>query len=133
MSTFPTIEDILKWPAPNYVDPVTRRPLVLAVEIPLTVLTILFTAGRFYSRTVLVKALGWDDWFMLAATVRKTRFAYREYQRLTMPVVDSINSYKYHDMHIDTSRISDWISSLRSTTRDLVQPLQVSSSKWLFL
>jgi hypothetical protein len=70
MSTFPTLADIVKWPAPNYVDPVTRRPLVLGVEIPLTILTILFTAGRFYSRTVMVKALGWDDWFMLAATVR---------------------------------------------------------------
>jgi hypothetical protein len=70
MSTFPTLQDIAKWPAPNYVDPVTRRPLVLGVEIPLTILTILFTAARFYSRTVIVKALGWDDWFMLAATVR---------------------------------------------------------------
>jgi hypothetical protein len=70
MSTFPTLEDIAKWPLPNYIDPETRRPLVLGVEIPLTILTILFTAGRFYSRTVIVKALGWDDWFMLAATVR---------------------------------------------------------------
>jgi hypothetical protein len=70
MSTFPTLADIAKWPLPNYVDPQTRRPLVLGVEIPLTILTILFTAGRFYSRTVIVKALGWDDWFMLAATVR---------------------------------------------------------------
>jgi hypothetical protein len=80
MSTFPTLEDISKWPSPNYVDPVTRRPLVLAVEIPLTVLTILFTAGRFYSRTVLVKALGWDDWFMLAATVRRTSLVHKEHQ-----------------------------------------------------
>jgi hypothetical protein len=74
MATFPTSADIIKWPAPNYVDPITRRPLVLAVEIPLTFLTIVFTAGRFYSRTVIVKALGWDDWFMLAATVRITIF-----------------------------------------------------------
>jgi hypothetical protein len=72
MSTFPTLADIAKWPAPNYVDPVTRRSLVLGVEIPLTILTIMFTACRFYSRTVVVKALGWDDWFMLAATVRRT-------------------------------------------------------------
>jgi hypothetical protein len=70
MSTFPTNADIAKWPAPNYVDPITRRPLVLGVEIPLTILTILFVAARFYSRTIIVKALGWDDWFMLAAAVR---------------------------------------------------------------
>jgi hypothetical protein len=70
MATLPTAADVLTWPASNYVDPITRRPLVLGVEIPLTILTILFTAGRFYSRIVIVKALGWDDWFMLAATVR---------------------------------------------------------------
>ncbi|KAH3938600.1 hypothetical protein HBI56_177080 [Parastagonospora nodorum] len=72
MSTLPTIEDIIKWPAPNYVNPETRRPLVFGVEIPLTILTIVFTAGRFYSRTIIVKALGWDDWFMLAATIIST-------------------------------------------------------------
>jgi hypothetical protein len=70
MATFPTPEDISKWPTPNYVNPETRRPLVLGVEIPLMILTTVFTAGRFYSRTVIVKALGWDDWLMLAATVR---------------------------------------------------------------
>ncbi|EAT84731.1 hypothetical protein SNOG_08455 [Parastagonospora nodorum SN15] len=72
MSTLPTIEDIIKWPAPNYVNPETRRPLVFGVEIPLTILTIVFTAGRFYSRTIIVRALGWDDWFMLAATIIST-------------------------------------------------------------
>jgi hypothetical protein len=70
MATLPTPADILTWPAANYIDPDTRRSLVLGVEIPLTILTALFTAGRFYSRTIIVKALGWDDWFMLAATVR---------------------------------------------------------------
>jgi hypothetical protein len=70
MATLPTPADILTWPAANYINPETRRPLTLGIEIPLTILTVLFTAGRFYSRTVIVKALGWDDWFMLAATVR---------------------------------------------------------------
>jgi hypothetical protein len=70
MATLPTPEDISKWP--NYVDPITRRSLVLGVEIPLINLIIIFTAGRFYSRTIIVKALGWDDWFMLAASVRNS-------------------------------------------------------------
>lgn len=69
MSTFPTFEDILKWPPANYDNPETRRPLVFGVEIPLTILTIVFVAARFYSRTVIVKAIGWDDWFMLIALV----------------------------------------------------------------
>ena len=72
MASLPTPAEILAWPKANYTHPETRRPLVLGVEIPLTILTILFTAGRFYSRTVIVKALGWDDWFMLVATVIST-------------------------------------------------------------
>jgi hypothetical protein len=60
---------MLAWPLPNYVDPETRTSLVLGVEIPLTIVTIIFVACRFYSRTVIVRALGWDDWLMLAAVV----------------------------------------------------------------
>ncbi|KAF2472809.1 uncharacterized protein BDR25DRAFT_200116, partial [Lindgomyces ingoldianus] len=70
MSTMvPTPADIAGWPAPNYVNPETRRPLVLSVEIPLCILVIMFTFVRFYSRTVIIQALGVDDWFMLAATI----------------------------------------------------------------
>jgi hypothetical protein len=58
MSKVPTLEQMALWPAPNYVDPQTRRPLVLGVEIPLVILVISFVAMRFYSRTVLVRALG---------------------------------------------------------------------------
>ncbi|ORY08050.1 hypothetical protein BCR34DRAFT_488998 [Clohesyomyces aquaticus] len=72
MATLPTSEDIMKWPLPNYVNPQTRRPLVQGVEIPVTVLPILFVACRFYSRTVIVRALGWDDWLMLIATIIST-------------------------------------------------------------
>jgi hypothetical protein len=58
MATLPTPEQIALWPVPNYVDPETRRPLILGVEIPLVILVIIFTGMRFYSRTVLVRALG---------------------------------------------------------------------------
>jgi hypothetical protein len=54
----PTFDDILSWPPPNYVDPETRKPLVLAVEIPLMVLVITFISARIYTRTFLVRALG---------------------------------------------------------------------------
>ena len=69
MSTLQTFEDILKLTPANYDNPETRIPLVFGVEIPLTILTIVFVAARFYSRTVIVKAIGWDDWFMLIALV----------------------------------------------------------------
>jgi hypothetical protein len=117
MGSLPTPADVAKWPAPNYIDPVTRRPLVLGVEIPLTVLTILFTAGRFYSRTAIVKALGWDDWFMLAATVRILSLqAHISFQELTKHVADSFNSNEYNDLYINASSVSDWVPSLRPTT-----------------
>ncbi|KAF2004749.1 hypothetical protein P154DRAFT_571952 [Amniculicola lignicola CBS 123094] len=65
----PTAEDAASWPAPNYVNPETRRPLVLGIQIPLMILVLSFTTMRFYSRTILIKALGADDWFMLVAAV----------------------------------------------------------------
>ncbi|OAL02110.1 hypothetical protein IQ06DRAFT_346705 [Phaeosphaeriaceae sp. SRC1lsM3a] len=68
-SRFPTTEEFLSFPAPNYVDPVTRRPLALAVVIPMTVLVTFFISCRFYSRTVIIYTLGWDDWTMFAAAL----------------------------------------------------------------
>jgi hypothetical protein len=68
-SRFPTTEEFLSFPKPNYVDPVTRRPLAMAVVIPMTVLVIFFISCRFYSRTVLIRTLGWDDWTMFVAAV----------------------------------------------------------------
>jgi hypothetical protein len=47
----------------------SRVPLIFAVEIPVIVLTVLVVALRFYARTCVKKALGWDDWVMGLATV----------------------------------------------------------------
>jgi hypothetical protein len=58
MSMVPTVEEILAWPAPNYVDPETKQSLVLGVQIPLMVLVVVFVSMRFYSRIFLVRALG---------------------------------------------------------------------------
>ncbi|KAH3977062.1 hypothetical protein HBH51_078270 [Parastagonospora nodorum] len=68
-SRFPTTAEFLSFPEPNYVDPITRRPLALAVVIPMTVLVTAFISCRFYCRTVLIRTLGWDDWTMLAAAI----------------------------------------------------------------
>jgi hypothetical protein len=68
-SRFPTVEEFLSFPEPNYVDPITRRPLALAIVIPMTVLVTFFISCRFYCRTVLIYTLGWDDWVMLVAAV----------------------------------------------------------------
>ncbi len=69
-SRFPTAEERLSFPTPNYVDPVTRRPLAVGIIAPITVLVVVFISCRFYSRTILTKTLGWDDGIMLLAAVR---------------------------------------------------------------
>jgi hypothetical protein len=68
-SRFPTAAELLSFPAPNYVDPTTRRPLAIGIITPMTVLVVAFISCRFYSRTVLTKTLGWDDGVMLLAAV----------------------------------------------------------------
>ncbi|KAF2502901.1 hypothetical protein BU16DRAFT_447843 [Lophium mytilinum] len=59
-----TPTEVLSWPKPNFVDPESRRGIILATEIPLTVVMTVFMAARMYSRWRL-KALGVDDWTML--------------------------------------------------------------------
>ena len=63
--------DLNERPLPQYDNPsVTLTPAIWGVEITMIILMTAFMAGRFYSRTVLVKgALGWDDWIMFAAYV----------------------------------------------------------------
>ncbi|KZM24329.1 hypothetical protein ST47_g4538 [Ascochyta rabiei] len=68
-SRFPTAEELLSFPKPNYVDPTTRRPLAIGIITPMTVLVVVFMSCRLYSRTVLTKTLGWDDGIMLLAAV----------------------------------------------------------------
>ncbi|KIW08005.1 uncharacterized protein PV09_00951 [Verruconis gallopava] len=62
---------IATWPTPNYDDPAhTLKPAIWGIELSLGILMTIFIAGRFYSRTVLVKgALGADDWFILFAYI----------------------------------------------------------------
>lgn len=57
----PSPEEMAAWPPPNYVDPVTRRPLVLGVEIPLLLLVVLFNYMRFHSEFFISYAhLTWE-------------------------------------------------------------------------
>ncbi|KAF2639432.1 hypothetical protein P280DRAFT_402478 [Massarina eburnea CBS 473.64] len=69
MLTWPSPAEMAEWPTPNYVNPVTRRPMVMGVEITFIILVILFTSCRFYSRIFIVKGLGLDDLMMLIASI----------------------------------------------------------------
>lgn len=55
------------WPPANYVDPESRKTLLLGVEATITTLALIFVAARFYARTCVKQLLGRDDWCMLAA------------------------------------------------------------------
>ncbi|KAL5381811.1 hypothetical protein DPSP01_006994 [Paraphaeosphaeria sporulosa] len=68
-SRFPTPAELASFPKPNYVNPITRQPLIIGVTTAMSVMVIALLACRIYSRTVLVYAVGWDDWIMLSAGV----------------------------------------------------------------
>ncbi|KAH8691763.1 hypothetical protein GQ44DRAFT_719929 [Phaeosphaeriaceae sp. PMI808] len=61
--------EFASWPTPNYVNPETRRPLALAVVIPMTALVVTFMSCRLYSRTVIIYTLGWGDSVMFLASL----------------------------------------------------------------
>lgn len=54
---------------PNFVDPESRKTLILAIEVTVTSIAVVFVAARFYARTIVKNVLGKDDWCMLAAMV----------------------------------------------------------------
>jgi hypothetical protein len=61
---------LASWPAPNYINPETRGPSVVifnAVLISIVTLTVLL---RLYVRASMLRWLGLDDVFIIAALVR---------------------------------------------------------------
>lgn len=52
----------------------THGPLVTGIAIGFVCATAVFIAGRFYTRLVLLRSIGKDDWCMLVATVRSLIF-----------------------------------------------------------
>jgi len=48
----------------------SNGPVVSGIAIGFTATTVVFMALRFYTRGVILKNIGNDDWTMLAATVR---------------------------------------------------------------
>ena len=55
---------------PNYVNPPTRTAELLAVQIPLMSLALVFVALRMASRYYSIRSPGWDDFVLTIATVR---------------------------------------------------------------
>jgi hypothetical protein len=67
------LEVLASWPAPNYVDPVTRPSALYLVPIIGLALSTTFALLRFYSRAVIIKHFGVDDVLMILAVVGHPR------------------------------------------------------------
>jgi hypothetical protein len=65
----PPTDVLLKWPIPNYEDPVTRGPGLAIVNYVLISITIIFVALRLYTRIFIKRWFGLDDVFIIVALV----------------------------------------------------------------
>lgn len=62
-------EVIATWPKPNYVDPVTRGPALIAMELTLLPIAMIIVCLRLYVRIGWLKKSWWDDYLMVVAMV----------------------------------------------------------------
>jgi hypothetical protein len=78
--------EVLKtWPKPNYIDPVTRGPGLMVVELTLLPLAMIIVFLRMWVRIAWLKKSWWDDYLMVVAMVgtvlRHHRVAMLTYHR----------------------------------------------------
>jgi hypothetical protein len=66
----PPLDVVESWPLPNYVDPITRGPANLVVNLVLFPLVCVLVALRLYTRLHISRSSGPDDWLILASLVR---------------------------------------------------------------
>lgn len=67
---FPPPEVLKTFPKPNYVDPVTRGPALMIVELTLLPIALICVALRLWVRIGWLHRSWWDDWLMVTAMVR---------------------------------------------------------------
>jgi len=65
----PPPEVVANWPEPNYVDPVTRGPGLMIVELTLLPIAVIVVCLRLWVRISWLKKSWWDDYLMIAAMV----------------------------------------------------------------
>lgn len=70
MPRAPPPEVVATWPKPNFENPEDRGPYLIAVEVVLFFFTAVVVLGRIYTRRWIIRSFGWDDWFIIPATVR---------------------------------------------------------------
>lgn len=65
----PPPEVLATWPKPNYVNPQTRGPALMIVELITLPIALLCLGLRLYVRIGIMRQTDWDDWLMVVAAV----------------------------------------------------------------
>lgn len=68
---------------PNYVDPETKVPLLLGIQISLTALALIVVALRLYTRKYIRKMLTTEDWVASASMASQPSRCLTVYQTFT--------------------------------------------------
>ncbi|KAH7082857.1 hypothetical protein BKA63DRAFT_138914 [Paraphoma chrysanthemicola] len=65
----PTVEVMLSWPTPNYINPETRPNTITVLALVCGTINVLLLLARLWVRIFHQRNPGWDDWIILAATI----------------------------------------------------------------
>lgn len=65
----PPAEVTASWPPPNYDNPESRGPELLIVGVITLAVALICLILRLYVKIGILHRCGWDDWFMVSATV----------------------------------------------------------------
>ncbi len=66
----PPPDVVASWPAPNYINPETRGPALIIVELLTVFISTVCIALRLYVKAHVIHSVGWDDWLIVGAAVR---------------------------------------------------------------
>jgi hypothetical protein len=62
-------EVVASWPKPNYINPDTRGPALVIVELITLSIALVILVLRLYVRIKIMRKTGWDDWLMVFSAV----------------------------------------------------------------
>lgn len=65
----PPLDVLLSWPKPNYVDPVTRGPSLMIIELTLLPIAMIVVFLRLWVRIAWLHKSWYDDYLMIVAMV----------------------------------------------------------------
>ncbi|KAF1995916.1 hypothetical protein P154DRAFT_331548 [Amniculicola lignicola CBS 123094] len=66
---YPPPEVMKTWPKPNHVDPDTRGPGLMIVELTITPIAVICVLLRLWVRVAWLRKAWWDDWLMVIAMI----------------------------------------------------------------